>query len=68
MTTSTTTPKTRPSQLKAVAKYNREHAVWVRLKLIDTRDTDIIAKLESQPSKQGYIKALIRKDIKESEE
>lgn len=33
-------------------------------KLNKGTDADIIAKLESVPSMQGYIKALIRADIK----
>lgn len=34
------------------------------LKLNIKTDTDIIEKLNSQSNKQGYIKLLIRKDIK----
>ena len=67
---SSDTAKTAKSQRKAVAKYDRQHAVKVSIKLIDSRDGDIIAHLTTKGNKQGYIKALIRKDIaaEESEE
>lgn len=52
------------AQKRATAKYNKAHAQMVSIKLLDTSDGDIIAQLDKQPSKQGYIKALIRNDIK----
>lgn len=52
------------AQIKAVDKFNREKTKSVMLRLNKSTDADIIAKLESVPSKMGYIKELIRKDIK----
>lgn len=51
--------------------YNREHQLRyqhsgikkVSLSLTRTKDADIIAKLESVDSAQGYIKKVIRDDI-----
>ena len=56
-------PKTPASQRRAMAKYDASHAVMVSIKLLDHLDGDIIAQLAKQESKQGYIKALIRRDI-----
>lgn len=56
-------PKTPDSNLKAIAKFNRESTTSVNLRLNKNTDADIIAKLESVPSKMGYIKQLIRADI-----
>lgn len=61
------TRKISESQSKALAKYQDAHTRRFSLKLVDTTDADIIAKLESVPNKQGYIKDLIRADIKKSE-
>lgn len=45
-------------------RYNRAHTVNCNIRLMKRTETDIIEKLESVPSKAGYIKALIREDIK----
>ena len=45
--------------------YDRGHTRRFGLKLNTTYDADIIAKLESVKSIQGYIKALVRADIGE---
>lgn len=55
--------KTSEAQKRAVAKYNAANIVQVALRLNRNTDQDIIEALESVPSKQGYIKALIRADI-----
>ena len=52
------------AQKKAKEKYDAKTAVQVKMKLNAKTDADIIAKLESVDNKQGYIKALIRADIK----
>lgn len=41
-------------------RYDAANAVHVPLKLNRKTDADIIALLEKQPSKQGYIKAALR--------
>lgn len=55
--------KTTESRRKANAKFQSEHTTFIGLKLVDTTDADIIDWLKKQPSKQGYIKTLIRADI-----
>lgn len=44
-------------------EYDRENCRRVNLKLNNKTDADIIEWLESQPSIQGAIKALIREQI-----
>lgn len=52
------------AQIKASNKFNKHHTKSIILKLNFNTDADIIKKLESVPSKMGYIKKLIREDIK----
>ena len=47
----------------AQAKYDAANCKGYHLKLVYKTDQDIIDKLSSVPSMQGYIKALIRADI-----
>lgn len=56
-------PKTPDSNLKAITKFTKEKTVSVNLRLNKNTDADIIGKLESVPSKMGYIKQLIRADM-----
>lgn len=44
-------------------KYDSSHCRFFRMKLNLSLDADIIEKLSSVPSMQGYIKKLIRDDI-----
>lgn len=44
--------------------YDRENTTRINLKLNNKTDADIIQHLESIPNKQGYIKNLIREDMK----
>lgn len=46
------------------ARYDAKATRRYGLKLNLNTDADIIAHLEKQPSMQGYIKDLIRKDMK----
>lgn len=43
-------------------KYNKENYKFFRLKIKNT-DTQVLNKLNSVPSKNGYVLELIRKDI-----
>ena len=52
------------SKYKAQEIYDKANTVQVRLKLNIKTDADILKKLEQVGNKQGYIKALIRADIK----
>lgn len=47
-------------------KYDAAHCRTFRMKLNTTIDADIIEKLTSEKSMQGYIKKLIREDIAKS--
>lgn len=48
----------------AIARYDKKTARYIRLKLNKNTDADIIEELESSGNMQGYIKTLIRADIK----
>lgn len=52
------------AQKRAGEKYDSAHTVQIKMKLNKGTDADILKKLESVPNKQGYIKALIRADLK----
>lgn len=45
-------------------KYHREHSRSISIRLMLNTEQDIIEKLDSVPNKAGYIKRLIRQDIK----
>lgn len=45
------------------ARYDAANTVQVKLKLNSRTDSDILAALESQENKQGYIKRLIREEL-----
>lgn len=47
----------------AAHKYNQKNTVQVPIRLNIHTDADILAKLETVASKQGYIKELIRRDM-----
>lgn len=52
---------------QAASKYNKKATVQVPIRLNKNTDADILAKLETVTSKQGYIKSLIRRDMSRSE-
>lgn len=54
------------AQNRAVRKYDQQNTIQYHLKFNLNTDKDIIDKLNSVESKQGYIKELIRQDIKKS--
>lgn len=54
---------TREARNKAQAKYNKANTTQITLRLNLKTEADIIEHLQAQPNKQGYLKALIRKDI-----
>ena len=51
------------AQIDAVNRFNKENTTCVLLRLNYNTDIDILKKLDSVPSKMGYIKKLIRNDI-----
>lgn len=52
------------AQRKATAKYDKKNTVNRMLKLNKTTDIDILQRFEEVGNVQGYIKRLIREDIK----
>lgn len=59
---------TSDAQKRSVSKYDTRRGVkGLYLKMYEDTDQDIIDKLDSVKSKQGYIKELIREDIKKGE-
>lgn len=53
---------------RARNKYDAINAVHFHLKLNKNTDADILDKLNRVASKQGYIKELIRRDLKQAAE
>lgn len=56
--------KTSEALRKAVKKYNASKTFGLSLRLNKETDSDIIKHLEQIENRQGYIKDLIRQDIK----
>ena len=48
----------------AAHKYNQKNTVQIPIRLNKGTDADILHHLETVESKQGYIKELIRRDMK----
>lgn len=55
---------TTEAQKRASAKYHKEHLRVINLRINRRTEADILEKLEAVESMQGYIKALIREDIR----
>lgn len=55
---------TSKAQIEAINKFNREKTKVVPVRLNKQTDADIIEHLETVGSKMGYIKRLIREDMK----
>lgn len=53
------------AQKRASAKYDAENTTRLYIKLNKSTDADILQRLEQETNKQGWIKELIRKEIKE---
>jgi len=54
------------SRTKANLKYQKKNIKQMKLDLNRNTDSDIISFLEKCENKQGYIKKLIREDMKKS--
>ncbi len=54
-------------RLKASRKYDDAHTQRIYIKLNKGTDADILEHLEKVGNKQGYIKSLIRADMKKAE-
>lgn len=57
-------PKASKAKLDYIAQYEAENTRQYRLRLSVKNDADIIEKLDSVPNKIGYLKELIREDLK----
>ncbi|MBQ6483081.1 MAG: hypothetical protein IJI45_18400 [Anaerolineaceae bacterium] len=58
---------TSEAQKRAVRKYDDANTRQIKLKLNTKTDADILNKLDSEQNVQGYIKGLIRDDLKAGE-
>ena len=56
--------KTTPAQKTAIMRYDATHTRQIKFKFNLETDADILAKLDEVENKQGYVKELIRADIK----
>lgn len=56
--------KSTDAQIRASAKYNKENIKSLAFQLNITTDRDIIEHLAKKSNKTGYIKELIREDMK----
>lgn len=54
----------RKAHVKATVKYNKTNVKQIKLNLNKKTDEDILQKLEAVSNVQGYIKTLIREDMK----
>lgn len=52
------------ARIRASVKYNETHVVRKFLGFNASTDADILAHLENVPNFQGYVKTLIRNDMK----
>ena len=52
------------SRTRANLKYKKKNIKQMKIDLNRNTDSDIISFLEKRENKQGYIKALIREDMK----
>lgn len=56
--------KSKEKQNAYIAQWSKEHTKGIYLKLSKNTDADIISWLSNMTNKQGYIKELIRADIR----
>ena len=55
---------TKQARVRASIKYNEANVKQIKMNLNRKTDTDIIEHLSKQPNMQGYIKNLIRQDMR----
>jgi serine protease inhibitor len=54
----------RRSHIEAVKKYERKNVTQIKFSFNNETDKEIIAHIKSQKNKQGYIKQLIKEDMR----
>lgn len=59
--------KASPAQVAASIRYNKEKTTQFKMSLNNKTDADIIEHLKTRDNKQGYVKQLIRNDMKGGE-
>ena len=52
------------AQKRASARYNARNTVQLAIRLNKATDADVIARIMEAPSKAGYIKELVRADLR----
>lgn len=52
------------SQMRAVDRYNARHTVPVLVRFNKRTEPELVDKITAVPNKSGYIKTLIKNDIK----
>lgn len=57
----------RQSHIEAVKKYEKKNVTQIKFSFNNVTDKDIIEHIKSQKNKQGYIKQLIREDMRKGE-
>ena len=55
---------TSEAQKRASARYDKAHTTGVYLKLNNETDADILQQFERVDNVQGYLKELVRRDMK----
>lgn len=61
-------PMSGASKYSAQTEWNKTHTRLIQLKLNLRTDADVLERLDQVSSKQGYIKRLIREDMKRGAE
>ena len=56
--------ESKKKQIKHIQEYNKENYVTLRVPISRKYENDIIEHLNKQVSKSGYVKELIKKDLK----
>ena len=56
-----------PAQQKAINKFNREKTTSFAFRFHNVNDADVIEFLRSLENKNGFIRELIRKEIKKDQ-
>ena len=62
----TLNPMATEAMRRGIAKYDKANTTQIKMKLNNKTDADILAHLDRQENKQGYIKKLIREDMNKS--
>ena len=60
-------PKNSAAKIAANKRYNKKNVLQLKIGLNRKTDADVIEKIQSVDNKAGYIKKLVRDDIKKEE-